>query len=134
MIVVDTNVVARFVLRGVNSGTVDRILEQDPAWVAPPLGRSEICNVLATSMRVKRITLEEARDAASRAEQVVDVSDDGVSTNAVLALADRSGCTSYDCEFVATAMDLGVPLVTSDRQVLSAFPDVAVSPEAFVAG
>ncbi len=133
MIVVDTNVVARFVLRGTDSGTADRVLERDPSWLAPALVRSEIRNVLATSMRTSRITLAEACDAASRAEDVVSVADAGNSTDAVLALADRSGCTAYDCEFVSVAIDLGVPLVTSDRQVLAAFPEVAVSPEAFAA-
>jgi len=49
----------------------------------------------------------------------------------VLELAVRSRCTAYDCEFVALAKQLGVPLVTSDRQVLAAFPETAVSPDAF---
>lgn len=51
----------------------------------------------------------------------------------VLELAMRSGCTAYDCEFVAVAKELEATLVTSDRQVLAAFPETAVSPEAFVA-
>lgn len=35
------------------------------------------------------------------------------------------------CEFVAVANDLNVPLVTADRQILLAFPDVAASLNAF---
>jgi len=31
------------------------------------------------------------------------------------------------------ATEIGVPFVTSDRQVLAAFPETAVSPESFVA-
>ena len=50
----------------------------------------------------------------------------------VMELVRASRCTAYDCEFVAIAHSLGVPLVTSDRQILREFPDVAVSPEAFV--
>ena len=49
----------------------------------------------------------------------------------VLTLAARSGCSAYDCEFVALAQDLEVPLVTSDRQILKAFPTMAVSPSVF---
>jgi hypothetical protein len=34
---------------------------------------------------------------------------------------------AYDCEFIATASDLNVPLVTVDKQLLRAFPGVALS-------
>lgn len=44
-----------------------------------------------------------------------------------------SRCSANDCELVALAEELGVPLVTSDRQVLAEFPDLARSPEAFLA-
>ena len=50
----------------------------------------------------------------------------------VLSLAAQSGCSAYDSEFVALAQDLSVPLVTTDRPILKAFPTVAVSQLAFV--
>ena len=49
----------------------------------------------------------------------------------VLELAAASGCNAYDCEFVALAEGLSSSLVTSDRQVLKAFPERAVAPEVF---
>lgn len=133
MIVVDTNVVARFVLRGVGAAIAERVLERDPLWIAPPLAHSELRNVLATTMRARRITLEEALVAVSMAGMVLAGPSPGVDPESVLELAEHSGCTSYDCGFVSVALALGVPLVTSDRQLLAAFPDTAVSPEAFVA-
>ena len=54
-----------------------------------------------------------------------------VVSHRVLQLATDSGCTAYDCEFVALAQDLRVPLVTTDGKILRAFPTVAVSLEAF---
>ena len=50
----------------------------------------------------------------------------------ILELAAQSKCTAYDCEYVALAQDLGVPLVTTDKQILRAFPKTAVSMEKFV--
>lgn len=47
---------------------------------------------------------------------------------AVLTLALDSGCSAYDCEFVWLARELGVPLVTADREVRNAFPRLAVNP------
>jgi hypothetical protein len=38
------------------------------------------------------------------------------------------------CEFVALAKDLNLPLVTADKQILTQFPDVAVSLATFVRG
>ena len=51
----------------------------------------------------------------------------------VLAKAPDSGLSAYDAEFVVLAEELGVRLVTSDQQVLRTFPNVAISPEDFVA-
>jgi len=56
-----------------------------------------------------------------------------VDTNLLVALAARSRCSAYDCEFVVLAQELGVPLVTTDAQVLQAFPTVALRPEIFAA-
>ena len=49
-----------------------------------------------------------------------------VTSYRVLGLAAASTCPACDCEFVALAQDLGVPLVTTDRQLLQQFPEVAV--------
>ena len=47
-------------------------------------------------------------------------------SRSVLGLVNESPCSAYDCEYVALAMQLGTNLVTMDKQVLRAFPDVAV--------
>ncbi|MCI0435521.1 MAG: hypothetical protein L0271_18030 [Gemmatimonadetes bacterium] len=49
----------------------------------------------------------------------------------VLHLAADSGCSAYDCEFVAVARDLDVPFVTLDPAVLKAFPGFAVDARRF---
>ena len=40
--------------------------------------------------------------------------------------------SNYDCEFVALAQDLGVSLVTVDKQILEQFSYVAVSPDKYL--
>lgn len=49
----------------------------------------------------------------------------------VIELATESGCTAYDCEFAYLAEKLNIPLVTSDKKLLAAFPDIAQSMDAF---
>ena len=45
----------------------------------------------------------------------------------VMRLVNSSGCSTYDCEFVALAGHLGVPLVTADNKILAEFPEIAGS-------
>jgi predicted nucleic acid-binding protein len=39
---------------------------------------------------------------------------------------------AYDCEFVALAQYLNVPLVTADKKILREFPEVATSLDSLV--
>jgi predicted nucleic acid-binding protein len=59
------------------------------------------------------------------AEELLAGRELAVDSAAVLDLAFASSCSAYDCEFVALAQALGVRLVTSDKQVLRAFPRIA---------
>ena len=54
-----------------------------------------------------------------------------VASEQELQLASSSLCSAYDCEFVAAAQQLGVPLVSEDRPILAAIPDLARSLDQF---
>ena len=125
MIVVDTNVVAYLLLPGPHTALVDDLLIQQPEWAAPPLWRSEWRNVLAGYLRRGVLNLDQALALQQQAEHLVIRHEEPVRSQAVLQLVASSRCSAYDCEFVAAAQQLRVPLVTADRAVLSAFPDVA---------
>ena len=131
MIVVDTNVIAYAVIPGTMKGLADEALRRDASWQAPLLWRSEFRNVLLLHIRRKEFSIEESEAMMARAGALLTDAEHHVATRSVLVLAERSGCTAYDCEFVALAERLGVRLVTSDRQVLREFPGVAVSLETF---
>lgn len=88
-------------------------------------------NLLALYERRKLLTLSKAFEIMEEAEQVMVGREYYVDSNHVLELAASTGCTAYDCEFVSLAVNLGVKLVTSDKKLLSAFPEIAVSMEAF---
>ena len=134
MIVVDSNVVAYFYIHGEHSRSAVQAFERDSEWVAPPLWRSEMRSVLAQYIRLGRLSLDQAQAAMRAAEGLLDGHEHQPTSDRVLALAAASGCTAYDCEFVATAQALDVMLVTVDRQLLLQFPRVAVSLETFAGG
>lgn len=134
MIVVDVNVVAYFVIGGPKAEAAEAALRRDPIWVAPRLWRSEFRNILATCLRQRQITLEKARDFMEVAETLLGRETPEVRSDDVLRLAAASRCTAYDCEYVALAGHLGVPLVTADMQILRAFPDSTIPLEEFARG
>ena len=126
MIVVDTNVTAYLWLPGELTDAAERLLAEDADWAVPLLWRSEFRGVLAGAVRRKLCKLERAGAIAQAAEEQLSGREFAVQSTEVLRLANESGCSTYDCEFVALAQTLGVRLVTNDREVLSAFPSIAV--------
>jgi hypothetical protein len=72
------------------------------------------------------LTLPRAQAIASAAEGQLEGREYAVDSARVLSLARRSGCSAYDCEFVALADDLGARLVSNDAAVLRAFRTIAV--------
>jgi predicted nucleic acid-binding protein len=127
MIVVDTNVIAGFYLAGEASEAAERLFLQDSQWAAPLLWRSEFRNVLRLQIRKRGLRLADAQKLMLEAVELMAGREYEVSSKVVLALVARSGCSAYDCEFVAVAQELGVPLVTADQEVLREFPTVAVA-------
>jgi len=126
VIVVDTNVIAYLWLPGALTDAAERLLAEDADWAVPLLRRSEFRGVLAGAVRRKLCKLERAGAIAQAAEEQLSGREFAVQSTEVLRLANESGCSTYDCEFVALAQTLGVRLVTNDREVLSAFPSIAV--------
>ncbi len=129
MIVVDASVVAHLVFRGSQTESVERLHAEDPEWAAPLLCRSELRSVAVKHVRAGNVAVESAAASVRAAEWVLARREFMVATDRVLSLADRSGCSSYDCEYVALAMELAVPLYTLDRQLLEAFQDIARRPD-----
>lgn len=131
MIVADISLITRFAVRNEQSELADAVCESDAVWVAPLLWRSEFRNALVQYIQHAGMSLESALLALRSAEEIVGGREYRISSEQVLELAMWSKCSAYDCEYVALAQDLGVPLVTTDRQVLRAFPKIAVSLEKF---
>jgi predicted nucleic acid-binding protein len=133
VIVVDSNVIGYLYLSVGRSEQAEQLLREDAQWAAPQLWRSEFRNVLALYVRKRILTLAAAQGIMEEALLLMAGRQYEVASSQVLRLAATSSCSAYDCEFVALAQDLGIPLVTVDKQVLDQFPQVAVSPDTYVA-
>ncbi|PJK11931.1 VapC toxin family PIN domain ribonuclease [Lysobacteraceae bacterium NML120232] len=124
MIVVDSNILAYLYLPGEYTMQAENLLRQQPNWHAPPLWRSELRNILADYVRRGQLALSNAIWIQQEAQALMLQGEQPVDSALVLTLAEQSGCTAYDCEFVALAKALGCPLYTMDKQILRAFPDL----------
>lgn len=131
MIVADTNLIAHLLLAGPTTEAARAVHRRDSMWAAPPLWRSEVRNLLATRIRARLASLGDALAVLAAAEELIDGRDCSVPSQRVLELSAGSKCTAYDCEFVAVAELLDVALVTTDKEILRAFPDRAVTPRRF---
>jgi predicted nucleic acid-binding protein len=133
VIVADANLIVYLFVTGARTAEAEAVLRRDPRWGAPLLWRSEVRNALVGLVRGGMLSVEEALNIIANAERLLAGCEFTVPSSRVLLLADRSGCSAYDCEYVALAEDLGVPFVTTDRALLRAFPDRAIPPAVFLA-
>ncbi len=132
MIVVDTSVIVSLWVPNDMEELSYQVLRKDPDWVAPLLWRSELRNVLAMYLRKNILELPTVLQSMQEAEQLMKSNAYEVNSTQVLQLVHNSICSSYDCEFVALADDLGVKLVTFDKQICREFSEIAVHPKKFV--
>jgi predicted nucleic acid-binding protein len=132
VIVVDTNVVAYCYIRSERTQPAQLVRQSDPLWHVPTLWRSELRSALVGYISRGTMHVDEAAEIMTTAEADLIGCEHSVASHAVLEMATSSGLSAHDCEFVTLAQSLAVPLVTADRAILKAFPDIAMSMEGFL--
>ena len=132
MIVVDTNVLIHFYFPSQFTIITEKNFLKDSNWISPVLWRSEFKNVILGFLRKDIIDFSQAITAIEMAEIKMQGFEFPVSSNLVMELAQDSNCSSYDCEFVGLAQTKDLPLLTWDKKILNAFPEIAIKPENFV--
>jgi predicted nucleic acid-binding protein len=131
VIVADTNLIAYLLMTGQFTESATHVYAKDPQWAAPRLWRSEFRNILGISLRRRMLEVEESLRIMEHAESILKGQEFEVVSSSVLSLVAASGCSAYDCEFVALARELSVPLVTADAALLAKFKSIAISMDDF---
>ncbi|HEY5824571.1 MAG TPA: type II toxin-antitoxin system VapC family toxin [Cyclobacteriaceae bacterium] len=132
MIVVDTNVLAYLYFPGVRNKIIEELQLKSPTWIAPILWKSEFRNVASLYYRKGLVTFEGVIEALDKAEELMSGYEEEVSSKDVFAMVRSSKCSSYDCEFIAMANNLRLPLITYDKLILQEYPDIALTPEVYL--
>jgi predicted nucleic acid-binding protein len=126
MIIADTNIIAYLALPSPYTEMAEKLLLQEPDWAVPALWRSELRNVLALYIRKSLIDFDTAFTIQTEMEGMFHDREYNVSSLDVLSLVSRSECSAYDCEFVALAKSFNCKLVTMDKKLAQAFPDMTI--------
>ena len=132
MIVVDTNVIHYCWVRGQRTKVAQAVRWRDPDWHAPILWHSELRNVLTAYLRREALSRDQIVGILNTADEALAGSEHIIADELVLDVVARSALTAYYAEFVVLTGALSVSLVTSDKAVVNAFPDRALTMEAFI--
>jgi predicted nucleic acid-binding protein len=131
MIVVDSSIVFALVVpRDAYHLLALAARRRDADWHAPKLFRSEFRSVAAGHLRRGEL-LSNVLAAAANAELAVLPYD--LTDQEVFAVIQESPLSAYDAEYVALAKRLGCSLVTTDKQVLDHYPNLAIRLQDFAA-
>jgi predicted nucleic acid-binding protein len=133
MIVVDTNIISYLYIFGDRSQQSEDLLSFDYSWVAPILWRSEFRNVLAHYLRKRLLNMDDILLIIQQAEKLLKDREYEISSAHIMQLVERSQCSAYDCEFVALAQYLDIPLITADKKIIRDFPEIANSVNSYIA-
>ena len=132
MIVVDSNIVTARNLTSSLTSIAQQVEEKDPVWIVPVLWRYEFQNILASAIKAKQIKPEQALDIWEKVSKILVENECEPSASKVIDLVAQYGITAYDGQFIAVALEMGIPCVTEDRELQEKFPGIAISMDGFL--
>ena len=78
------------------------------------------------------MAIEDARQTMGQAESLLTKREYSLPSDPVLNLTLATNLSAYDAEFVILAEQLQIKLITFDKEILKAVPEIAISPKEFV--
>ena len=127
MLVVDTNIIAPFYIRGADTERVHELHRSDDLWRTDPLALIEFSNILATYQRARYLTASEARACLVKAERLLRPHYVHLTHETALNIAIRYGVTTHDARFLAVALHMNTKLVTENKKLRAAAPALTQS-------
>jgi predicted nucleic acid-binding protein len=127
VLLVDANVVAYLLIQGDKTPQARDLWAMDRDWHAPRLLAYELANVFAQLVRQQAISLEAGIAGLEGAAGLVRLHEQEHSVARILEIASKLHVSAYDASYLAAAEALGTPLVTEDRRLLRAAPQITRS-------
>ncbi len=127
MIVVDANVIVYAITPCDLTGTARAVIESASGVIVPQLWRLEVANALAVIERKGLLSVEQATQVFADALGIFLIRERPVDPRQTFHEALATGLSAYDSEYVSLARKFRCRLVTNDRRLLNAVPDIAAS-------
>lgn len=127
MVVVDCNVLVHLLLDGEETPRARALIGRDADWHSEALVMAEFTNVLATTLRARRLTMNAATIAITQATAVLERALHVADHHETLALAAKLHVSAYDARYLVVARDLDAKLVTEDARLRKAAPSLTQS-------
>jgi predicted nucleic acid-binding protein len=132
MIVVDSNIVTARNVTSSLTAKAEALEKRDPVWIVPVLWRYEFQNILATLIKAKQINPGQALDIWEKVSWILSENEYEPPASKVFDLVEKYGITAYEGQFIAVALEMGIPCVTEHRELQEKFPSTAISMEKFL--
>ena len=94
----------------------------------PPVWRTEVASLLVKAFRQGRINDQERLEGSKRADVLAETATMGAEGGIadLVALAQSCSLRAHDATYLRLAMELRLPLLTNDRALMRAAPDMGV--------
>lgn len=133
MIVADTNIITYLLVEGDKTELAQKAFQRDSHWVMPYLWRYEFLNVLATLVKFRGLSLQDAQRIWQEALDLFALHERDVNLSLSLQIATEYNCSAYDAQYVVLAQSLEVVCLTEDKKLRQKFPKDTVSLQEFLA-
>ena len=133
MIVVDSNILAFYLIEGKHTPAVHMLRDIDPEWIVPGFWRIELQSILWKYVRHGGMKTEKALELLDQALGLFSINEVTPSPDTVLRDALNWNITVYDAQYVSLARQHDIRCVTEDVPVQKACPKVAISLREFIA-
>ncbi|MFQ5743995.1 MAG: type II toxin-antitoxin system VapC family toxin [Acidobacteriota bacterium] len=127
MIVVDVNIILHALTATPQNELARQLRRRDSDWLAPPLWRHEMLNVLATLTRQEVLARQSALTVWQNALDLMAAREQPPDMEHAFSLAIAHGISAYDAQYIALAESLDVLMVSEDRKLNRLLPQRVIS-------
>ena len=133
MIAADANIWLYRLIESEMTVQAEAVWKKDNDWKTTRLCLYEVVNALCTYQRVGKLTVSQSEELLQRVSLQIEPAIQEIDLSLTLRLAAQYRVSGYDAQYLALTKMLKVPLVTEDRKLRQAAPDLTLSMQAFLA-